>query len=968
MRFTKNSIQNLVDSVSLSEHLKRFIALKHSGSNWLGLCPFHQDSTPSFYVYPKNYHCFACNAHGTLIDYEMHRTGLSFKECVEQLAQMYNQPLERIATTPLSSQSTSKTIDKDGSEILKKIHHLNHTFSAHEKEIINSFYYSSLNLKENLFSNEYRQNHTIFPLYKENGDMYGLIFTNKSYETSFLTLNKSMMPCLNWNEARPFAIKEKQLIVTYEMFDFNLLKQKNINHIVLCPQELNSYLIKQFSKRVKKLILVIPEHMNGKKLLWQTFNTSSIIEDISIDVLLIHSDLNTRKDFFSEIPEEKTRIWLQNADKIHIKIVQLFLDSLNNEQNKLQCFKRQILPIINKIKNISTKNAILADISNKFFYSTNITNHNIKDLNSILHPPLDLTQELTATSNNVVKAQNEKIQPTTHDVDKIKEQALNELMSRVVEYYHKHLLKFKGDAFNYLCERGLNEDEIKRWKIGYCPNSNDLSKKAMSGIIEREHLDILGVIKINKTKERYYDFFYDRIIIPIANHHGEFVALSGRTLNEMKNDKVPKYINSPESEIFSKSKILFNFHKALNAITVNKFVIVVEGYMDCISLANAGIENVVAVMGTALTKYHIDELSKLTKRIVLCFDNDKAGQSAAKRTFAASAYFQNIDLEYLVLPNCKDPDEFIKRFGKEKFLAIAKSKNTLLYEQICEWCLLNSQDNQDFIINIQKEFTCLVEAQNKILTSQVENYIQEKFNFSLKDFFSINSQATSHHRIDNESNNTEIDWPVKNPLEIKLLLSLIYLKFSELPLSLQNILLNLSNIEGDDEKVCAQAIENQFSKTGFQVFIELSSWMLENQHISIAYTGIEIAENFTQETQILIGFALSDVKLLMKFYLHELIKDSLSSGISMVSSQNVWNLKNAGFLKFLLRNIQLASQSGVLPSLFAEALLNLEVDYIDGTLKAHSSLHFDNDLDAQFHFLVTARIRCKTKLGQIGSV
>ncbi len=393
--------------------------------------------------------------------------------------------------------------------------------------------------------------------------------------------------------------------------------------------------------------------------------------------------------------------------------------------------------------------------------------------------------------------------------------------------------------------------------------------------------------------------------------------------------------------------------------------------MDCISLVNAGINNVVAVMGTALTKFHLEELTSLTKRVVLCFDNDKAGQSAVKRTFVASCNFQGLELEYLALPGCKDPDEYIKRFGKIEFLNLTKNKNTLLYEKICEWCHTLSKDYQDFIMNIQAEFECLIDSDNEVLIKQVENYIQDKYNISLTRFFAKDSfqknlkESSSLVPAKPFTSQMNFDWQVKNSLEIKLLLTLLHLKFSELPARLQNIMLGSLSANEDDEKICAQAIENQFSKTGFRVFLEISSWMLENHHISIVYAGSEILELFSEEAQILIGYSISDVKALMRFHLQELIKDSLSSGISMVLSQNVWNLKNSGFLKFLLRNIKLAFQNGVLPSLFAETLLNLEVDYIDSTLKACSSLHFDNDLDAQFQFFVSERTRRKTQLGNL---
>ena len=223
----------------------------------------------------------------------------------------------------------------------------------------------------------------------------------------------------------------------------------------------------------------------------------------------------------------------------------------------------------------------------------------------------------------------------------------------------------------------------------------------------------------------------------------------------------------------------------------------------------------------------------------------------------------------------------------------------------------------------------------------------------------LTKPATPQQEINN------IVWTVKNPLEMKLLMSLLYLKFSELPTQLQNILLNLSSENENDEKICAQAIEHEFSKTGFQVFLEISSWMSENQHISVTYMGFEPFEVFSRESQLLIAFVLSDVKNLMRFNIQELIKENLSGSISMVTCENVWNIKNVGFLKFNLRNITLAFQNKVLPNLFAEALLNLEVDYIDSTLKACSSLHFDNDLDSQIQFYITERGRCKAQLNHL---
>ncbi|MES2614475.1 MAG: toprim domain-containing protein [Bdellovibrionota bacterium] len=944
MLIKKHSIQNLVESISLSEHLRRYIDLKRSGGNWLGLCPFHQDSTPSFYVYPTNYHCFACNAHGSILNYEMHRTGLSFKECVEQLAQTYQYSIEYESSEQEEKKVQQLQKQNEQIAVLKKIQMREpvEKFSAQEIQVIQSFHYSSYELKENLFFMQYS---AISPLEKENGELYGLVFLNSTTQIPlYVTVNKNFAPCLNWNEARVHAIKEKYLVVTCNLLDSKFFYEKNIHNVVTCLAEIDIYLLKLFSRRVKNIILVIPDNEKGKLFLWQTFLNAVSYENISVDVLLTHAEREKRNIFFSTMTEEKIKIWLKNSEKIHIKVTQLFLDSLPKEKNRQESFKQKILPVINKIQEPSIKKALLADIANKFFYASDITKVPYQPYNS---------NSVTQNSNLI----------TNED--------LIELIAKTVNFYHKFLLhskNFSSEAMDYLASRRLTVENLERWKIGFCPSGNELSKKAQTGIVSQENLQLLGVIKKPRSGGNHYDFFRDRIIIPIPNHKGEFVALSGRILPTKNENGVPKYVNSPESDIFSKSKILFNFYRALDAIIINKYVIVVEGYMDCISLVDAGIENVVAVMGTALTKFHLNELTQITKRIILCFDNDKAGQSAAKRTFAAAVNFQNVDLEYLSLPECKDPDEYIKRFGKEEFLKIAQNKNALLYEKISEWCHSESRDNQEFVIHIQKEFECLIDSQNDLLVKQVGNYLLDKYNVNLRSFFSARPSQEDKKTSQIESTllrEYDLNWPVKTPIELKLLFSLLFLKFSELPERLQNIMLAQTSENENDEQICAQAIENQFSKTGFRVFLEISAWMAENNHISLHSFGSESAPLFSQEAQILIGFALSDIKILLRFHLHELIKESLSSGISMVLSENVWNLKNTGFLKFLLRNIMLAFQNGVLQNLFAEALLNLEVDYIDCTLKAHSSLHFDNDLDAQFQFLVAERVRRKMKLGSL---
>ena len=983
MLIKKTSIQNLCDSISLPEHLKQYLELKRSGSNWLGLCPFHQDSTPSFYVYPTNYHCFACQAHGNVLDYELHRTSMPFKDCVERLASSYGFSLEYESTEFDAKKNKRLQSQAEEIDFLKKIKGFLETKSLPlfnqwteiEKKLFRSFSFSSDEFRENLFSPSNFHNYHFKDLLRENGTLYGFFFHQKANvivsqsqeipwveKNPYFTISKNVLPCVNWNESRPFAIKEKQVIVVSDYDDLEIFHQKGLHNIVVCVREINSFLFKLFSKRLKNILLILPEGRIGQTILWETFRNAVDFEDMVVDVLFVHENQKIKADFLNSMSKERIGIWFKNAEKIHMKISEIFLDSIKNENNKKEKFKEKILPIIQKIKDTSTKNAILADISNKYF-SSNIT----LPYQSI---PKNIERSVIATTH-----QQAKISPISLKQGE-NESEHKELISRTAEFYHKYLLKLPrntSEVHGYLADRGLSNSDIQMWKIGYCSSENHLSKKAQSRLVSEDNLSFLGIIKRTKSGSHFYDFFHDRMIIPILNHQGEIVALSGRILPSAQKAFVgnsPKYINSPESDIFSKSKILFNYYRSLEAIITHKYVIVVEGYMDCISLVKAGIENVVAVMGTALTKSHLQDLTKITSRILICFDNDKAGQNAAKRTFASAVEFPNLELEYLVLPDCKDPDEYIKRFGKDCFLTLTKEKNTLLYEKICQWCQGEATGYQEFIQALQREFVCVIESENDILGKQIETYIQDKYNFSMRDFFNKNKPlrtAEKSNEISREQSMIELDfdWSVRNPLEMRLLFGLVHLKFSQLPQCLQNILNGENGEDENAEKICALALEQQLSRTGFKVFLELSSWMHENQHISLLSVASDVFESFSKESQILFGFVLSEIKILMRFQMHEFAKDCLSDKISMVLSKNVWNLKNAGFLKFCLRNIKLAFQNEVLQSLFAETLLNLEVDYIDDTLKARSSLHFDNDLDEQFQFLVSQRVRCKTELGSL---
>lgn len=212
------------------------------------------------------------------------------------------------------------------------------------------------------------------------------------------------------------------------------------------------------------------------------------------------------------------------------------------------------------------------------------------------------------------------------------------------------------DALNQLHERGFTDETIKQFSIGVAPDSWSFLTDKLQGNNERIETGLeAGLLKKNEEKNRVYDAFRHRIMFPILDETGGTIAFGGRRLNE---EDEPKYINSPETILFHKSKTLYGYFHASSTIRQEKKVIVVEGYTDVIACHQAGITNVVATMGTALTPEHAAKLARVCNDVVLVFDGDNAGQLAADR--AVEVFFQkNIDVHICVLPDGKDPADLV---------------------------------------------------------------------------------------------------------------------------------------------------------------------------------------------------------------------------------------------------------------------------------------------------------------------
>ncbi len=230
--------------------------------------------------------------------------------------------------------------------------------------------------------------------------------------------------------------------------------------------------------------------------------------------------------------------------------------------------------------------------------------------------------------------------------------------------------KGKGTkASEYLTGRNLKTKSLKSFGIGFAPDSWDnFLEHAKKGGINLDDAQTLGLLDTN-DKGKKYDKFRNRIIFPIFSPNGRVIAFGGRTLENRKD--IAKYLNSPESEIYQKRRSLYGLYHSKEEIRKLDRAILVEGYMDLISLFQAGIKNVVASSGTALTPEQVRLLSRYTKNILVLFDADPAGQKAAERSIEVLLK-QDFAVKILTLPDGEDPDSYVTKYGKEKFLEISE--------------------------------------------------------------------------------------------------------------------------------------------------------------------------------------------------------------------------------------------------------------------------------------------------------
>ncbi|ENJ6136363.1 DNA primase [Bacillus anthracis] len=307
-------------------------------------------------------------------------------------------------------------------------------------------------------------------------------------------------------------------------------------------------------------------------------------------------------------------------------------------------------------------------------------------------------------------------------------QQAHELLKK---YYHHLLVNTEegNEALSYLLKRGITKEMIEKFEIGYASPAWDAATKILQKRgLSLSSMEQAGLLIRSEKDGSHYDRFRGRVMFPIYTLQGKVIAFSGRALG----DDTPKYLNSPETPIFHKSKLLYNFHQARPFIRKRGQVVLFEGYADVLAAVKSGVEEAVATMGTALTEEQAKLLRRNVETVVLCYDGDKAGREA---TMKAGQLLLQVGCQVKVtsLPDKLDPDEYVQQYGTTAFENLVKSSISFVGFKINYLRLgKNLQDEsgkEEYVKSVLKELSLLQDAM------QAESYLKslsQEFSYSME--------------------------------------------------------------------------------------------------------------------------------------------------------------------------------------------------------------------------------------------
>ena len=471
-------------------------------------------------------------------------------------------------------------------------------------------------------------------------------------------------------------------------------------------------------------------------------------------------------------------------------------------------------------------------------------------------------------------------------------------------HFHQQLFNESNkEALNYLLNRGLIKNIIEEFQLGYVPWKNDFYNELLKKYTE-EDIGLTGLYYKNDRTEKYVDRFNSRIIFPVNNITGDTIAFGGRIIRE---GKLAKYINSPETEFYKKGNMIFNLDKAKNLRAETDEVIIVEGYMDVVTVYSSGIKNVIANSGTALTERQIDLIWKFFANPIICLDGDESGQKAALRI--AEKLFPLINeknkIYFSIMPEGKDPDEYIKHNGKEGLLNLLKEKQ-IIQSYIWNYYLSKIDQNNPFEISkfekdikklsysiqddtlkkyVLEDFLEKIKKLTPIQTSK-QNYIYTKYN-KKKDYQILKETKLLHQKRKNLSKTQIIEFSI-------LFIILNYFEIASKKLE------ELSEIEFSSEK------NESFKNTIITALTEGRTRNDEHEKINIEYKNlseeIKINSNIEMITK---GKTDQDILDLLNELIHDFKEQDNLKKIESLEKELINNLDESSYSELIRLKSQL---------------------------------------------------------------
>ena len=307
-------------------------------------------------------------------------------------------------------------------------------------------------------------------------------------------------------------------------------------------------------------------------------------------------------------------------------------------------------------------------------------------------------------------------------------------------YFHRQLSYSENkEPLEYLLKRGLEKKIIEEFQLGYVPWQNDFYEELLKKYSEEE-INLTGLYYKNDKTGKFIDRFNSRVIFPVNNITGDTIAFGGRIIRE---SKLAKYINSPETEFYKKGNMIFNLDKAKNLRSQTDEVLIVEGYMDVVSVYSSGVKNVIANSGTALTERQISLIWKFFSNPIICLDGDESGQKATLRI--AEKLFPLINeknkIYFSIMPDGKDPDDFIKQNGKNGLINLLKEKEII---QSFIWNYHLNKINQNNPYEVSKFEKEIKKLSYTIQDETLKKYVLEDFLEKIKKLTPIQSSIREY--------------------------------------------------------------------------------------------------------------------------------------------------------------------------------------------------------------------------------